>query len=332
MVTSDYNLMLAYHRSDDGSSWARFCRFEPETDYPQHTHGWGRSLDYVDGRVVVGVPSLPRERKKGAVLGFELSLDGGEPDSAEVQEDQSVTIDVRANDTAEGEPRIVVAPNHGDALVVDGQIRYEPEANFSGRDRLTYRLADAGACASPTPVEVAVQPVNDPPVAENDRVTVEAGGFAIAEVLKNDSDADGDDLELTIVSRPERGEATILRDDFKYVPDPGTTGEDSLVYRIDDGRGERDEATLSIHIIPATDPGAEAAGGEANGCSDTSVATGSDGGEPCRGATHLPWRNGERRAEGCAGCSAAGRPVSWPGGVGWLLILAGGVIRVARRG
>src|SRR5690606_7862629 len=66
--------------------------------------------------------------------------------AAAVPEDGTALIDVlSAASDADGDALEVVevtAPAHGTAEVVDGQIRYEPEADYNGPDTFRYRVQD----------------------------------------------------------------------------------------------------------------------------------------------------------------------------------------------
>ena len=96
------------------------------------------------------------------------------PDTASVDEDRSVTIDVLANDTdPEREPlRVSVAtpPANGDASVNTDptsseyhHITYTPNANFHGTDPFTYTASDGGGLDSVASVTIMVRSINDAP-------------------------------------------------------------------------------------------------------------------------------------------------------------------------
>jgi hypothetical protein len=69
-------------------------------------------------------------------------------------------------------------------------------------------------------------------------------------VLANDSDADEDDLEVSLVSGPADGTLVSLGSDgaFEYEPDTSFTGTDSFTYEISDGFEVR-EATVYIFVM-----------------------------------------------------------------------------------
>ncbi len=101
-------------------------------------------------------------------------------DSATVDEDASVAIDVLANDSdADGnlDPagvNVTAAPANGTTSVdsATGVVTYTPDPNFNGGDSFTYQVCDDGTplpaeCAEAT-VSITVNSVNDVPVAQSD--------------------------------------------------------------------------------------------------------------------------------------------------------------------
>ena len=82
-------------------------------------------------------------------------------DSARTGRDQSVDVDVRANDTdPDGDPLTVdsvTQPGHGSAAIqADGTVRYAPASGFEGRDSFTYTVGDGRGGAATAEVSVNV--------------------------------------------------------------------------------------------------------------------------------------------------------------------------------
>ncbi|MFD2632126.1 Ig-like domain-containing protein [Idiomarina piscisalsi] len=86
---------------------------------------------------------------------------------------------------------------------------------------------------------------NTAPEAVNDEVTAETATELSIDVLENDTDADGDALEIIDVSEPENGTATIDGDVILYTSNDDYTGSDSFTYTISDGE---DEASADVSI------------------------------------------------------------------------------------
>ena len=100
-------------------------------------------------------------------------------------------------------------------------------------------------------------PVNHPPVAVNDTLSVPQDTEILIQVLANDFDADGDLLVIQSVDtadisgavRIDEGDTTIT-----YNPAPDYAGEDSLKYLISDGHGGMDTASVHITVIAVNHP------------------------------------------------------------------------------
>ncbi|MBN2890538.1 MAG: tandem-95 repeat protein, partial [Bacteroidales bacterium] len=123
----------------------------------------------------------------------------------------------------------------------NGSFTYSPDPNYFGEDQFTYEISN-----DETPQEFAqatvfitVNPVNDPPLAVDDYVTVVANGFVSDNVLNNDSDIDGDNLivNTTPISDPTNGTVNLNADgSFTYTPNVDFIGTDYFVYEVcDDG-------------------------------------------------------------------------------------------------
>jgi gliding motility-associated-like protein len=193
-------------------------------------------------------------------------------DLAEVNEDNSVIIEVLENDSdPDGNldlTSLIITsfPVNGTAVVnMDGSITYTPAPNFNGNDAFNYQICDLG---SPAPVicveagvDIVIQPVNDLPNAEDDLAEMdEDAGSINIDILSNDSDIDGNLLAsgLNITEMPENGTITINPNGtVTYTPNENFNGEEIIEYQIcDDGTplpATCDEAELIITIHPVND-------------------------------------------------------------------------------
>ncbi|BDU37090.1 VCBS domain-containing protein [Vibrio nigripulchritudo] len=87
-------------------------------------------------------------------------------DTATTQEDNTVTIDVLANDTdAEDNTLTIkeasVPSEQGTVAIVDGKIVFTPADNFNGEATITYTVTDGKLDSEPSTVKVTVEAVND---------------------------------------------------------------------------------------------------------------------------------------------------------------------------
>jgi hypothetical protein len=176
----------------------------------------------------------------------------GVDDSASVDEDDDVIIDVLGNDSdidgdliADSDAVMVVdLPLHGDLEVLpDGDVLYTPDADYNGPDGFTYRAVDSqGQTSGLVQVDVDVNAVADAPVALGDWGTVPEDTVTNVAVLDNDTDADGDLVAsataVVVVTAPAHGTSVVNADGtVKYTPALDYTGADSFSYRAVDKSG-----------------------------------------------------------------------------------------------
>lgn len=152
-----------------------------------------------------------------------------------------------------------------------GVFRYVPQPGFTGVDYFHYGLGDLALVGSEQGsgvgseqvsgwVQVRVLAVNQPPVAKADLVLVEDDGPVTFQILANDQDPDGDELRITDLTLPAKGQLALNADQsFTYLPGPGFTGQDSFTYAIRDIRapGDSQVGGASAHVTlirPAVAP------------------------------------------------------------------------------
>ena len=185
-------------------------------------------------------------------------------DMATTVQDQSVMIDVLANDEdADGEQLTVTAVTQGDdgtvAISPNGAtVTYTPNAGFTGSDDFTYTVSD-GTDTAMGMVTVTVTapppPANNAPVAMDDEADTDEGESVMISVLANDTDADGDTLTVTMATDPSYGDADVADDGMSitYTPDADFDGEDQFMYTVSDGEGGTDTATVMVDVMEADD-------------------------------------------------------------------------------
>ncbi len=192
-------------------------------------------------------------------------------DEAETDEDTPVTIDVTSNDTdveddpADLTPIIVEDPTAGTAEVVNGEVVYTPDDDFSGGDGFTYVARDTkGEDSLEATVTITVHPVNDDPVAKDDsgegfRMRSDESSFVTASVLDNDYDVDDTGLSVVGVDVDGTTGTVIPGPDGTFLyENTGGLGEgdtDTWLYRVIDGNGGEAwaQVTISINWMPVAE-------------------------------------------------------------------------------
>jgi cysteine-rich repeat protein len=180
-------------------------------------------------------------------------------DVASLDEDSAVTIDVVANDSDVDGDRIALAavtqPAHGTALIVDDRhVLYTPAANYHGPDSLGYTVSDGNGGEASAALAIAVNSVNDAPVAVADAADLLEDGALTIDVVANDSDVDGDPLSVTQLTQPTHGSAAIVDGHrVSYTPAANYNGSDGFSYTISDGNGGEASAAVTLSVAAVND-------------------------------------------------------------------------------
>ncbi|WP_081216113.1 ExeM/NucH family extracellular endonuclease [Pseudoalteromonas luteoviolacea] len=175
-------------------------------------------------------------------------------DSANVLEDQSVTISVLGNDTDENVASLKVTSasltaGRGQVEYSDSTVTYTPAENYHGASQITYVISDEQGLTDTALISVLVAPQNDAPTVVNDSVTVSAKVTAEINVLANDSDIDGDSLRITSASA-DVGNVVISGDALLYKAPALNSGHATIKYEVSDGNATS-QGTVNVQISTA---------------------------------------------------------------------------------
>ncbi|GEM_PF-1644686 len=179
-------------------------------------------------------------------------------------EDTPVYVDIQINDSdPDGDAlttmEVILPPTDGTISIADGDsLLYTPNADFTGNDTLTYRVCDAGGLCDTAYVYLVIEPVNDPPVADNDTTSTNEDTPISLDILANDTDPDGilSGDSITILFGPMVGTVVNNQDStLTYTPLPNGNTPDSLQYEICDTGSPSlcDTAWVYFDITPVND-------------------------------------------------------------------------------
>jgi len=208
--------------------------------------------------------SVPEDSGPQSVPGWAKGIAAGPPDEA----GQSVSFLVSSTNpslfTSGGEP----------ALSPNGTLTYTSAPNANGAATVTVRAKDDGGTANggadtsaAQTSTITITPVNDPPVAVPDAVSVseDAAAGVTFDVLANDTDVDtGDVLSVASFDASTIANGTLTANgggSFTYVPDSGYVGTETFGYVVSDGNGGTATGTVTISVTPVQH--APVAGGDA---------------------------------------------------------------------
>lgn len=177
-----------------------------------------------------------------------------DPQSVTTAEDTSVNITLTGSDP-DGDPltyHIVANPPHGNLSGTPPNVTYTPDANYNGQDGFTFKVYDGELYSDPAKVSITVTAINDPPVADNQSVTLDED--TSKNITLTASDVDGDPLTYHIVANPSYGSLSGIAPNLTYKPDPNYNGPDSFTFKANDGKVDSNIATVSITVNPVNDP------------------------------------------------------------------------------
>lgn len=174
-------------------------------------------------------------------------------DTATVDEDDSIAIDVLSNDSgADGDVLVIDSFSQGSngTVVTEGTLlRYTPAPNYHGIDSFTYTIGDGKGGTDTATVNVTVSPVNDQPVANTESAELLQFENTLIDVLANDTDADGDTLTVSSFSQGSHGLVAIEGTSIRYTPNSDFYGNDTFTYTASDGCGGTATVLVNVTVI-----------------------------------------------------------------------------------
>jgi hypothetical protein len=145
-----------------------------------------------------------------------------------------------------------------------GNITFTPTANHVGAVSFAYTVSDGKGGTNSATVSGSIQAVNNTPVAQDDTTALDGNQNTTSDVLnttllKNDTDADGDTLKITMIGgTPLSGSpsgqtinvtnGTVNVDSagsITFTPADNYAGGVSFAYTVSDGNGGTNSATVS---------------------------------------------------------------------------------------
>lgn len=143
-------------------------------------------------------------------------------------------------------------------LNINGAFQYTPNTNYYGTDIFTYQAYDGNEYSNTATVIITINPINDPPVANDDYYTIDEDttlNIAAPGILSNDTDVENDKMTAILVNDASNGELTLNPNGaFQYTPNTNFFGIDSFTYRANDGTDNSNIATVTITVLSVNDP------------------------------------------------------------------------------
>ena len=146
-------------------------------------------------------------------------------------------------------------------VAVDGTLTFVPTANANGPVTFPYEISDGRGGVANSTVTITARP-NLPPVANPDVYPMPSSPLTLG-LLSNDSDPDGDILQVTSINGTPvtpgvaqsipapSGTVDIAVDGtITFIPAPNANGPVTFPYEISDGRGGTSNSTVTLTAKP----------------------------------------------------------------------------------
>ena len=198
-------------------------------------------------------------------------------DSASTSENNTLTIDVLANDTDIDTSDVltissasIVGSNKGSVLIVNDELVFNPGADFDclavGESEvitINYTIDDGNGGTDSSTVTVTVTGTNDAPIAVADTASTSENAILTIDALSNDIDLDASDI-LSIISASvagtNNGSVSIINNQLVFNPstdfDYLAVGESEVItinYTIEDSQGVQSSSTATITVTGTND-------------------------------------------------------------------------------
>jgi len=176
-------------------------------------------------------------------------------DFGSTSEDVGLSIPVLANDSdPDGDllSLVGVSTTNGTALVVGTNVYYMPATNFHGTNVMSYSVTD-GLLTNTAMIVVAVNPVNDAPVADD--LVILLPEDTSTNLVVTGSDVDSTNLVFGILSGPTNGTLSGFDSDtgmVTYRPGTNYVGPDAFEFTVFDGELSA-TGLVSFTIMPVND-------------------------------------------------------------------------------
>lgn len=179
-------------------------------------------------------------------------------DSATVDPGGSVTVPVLANDSdPENDPLTLAmgtASTQGTASCTASDCSYTANAGATGTDSFTYTISDGHNPPVTGTVNITINALNQPPVANADTASTSVNTLVTIDVLANDTDPEGAPLKVATFDAASANGGTvacatgIAGGTCTYTPASGFTGTDTFTYTASDGVNSSASATVTVTV------------------------------------------------------------------------------------
>lgn len=130
-----------------------------------------------------------------------------------------------------------------------------PKADYHGVLKVPVTVTRGKLTSEPYSLQITITPVNDAPEAANDSFEVDYAAKDVElNILQNDTDKDGDTVQIEAVDYRGKGAAVIKDGKLVYSAPADFSGEEVFKYTITDGTGGSNFAVITIKVKENPNP------------------------------------------------------------------------------
>ena len=176
-----------------------------------------------------------------------------DPQSVTTAEDESISIVLGGFDVDDTVLSFVVLdpPTKGILFGTAPNLTYTPNNDANGPDSFTFKINDGELDSNIATISISITPVNDPPTASTQSISVDEDTSISITLSGTDDDLDA--LSFTISNPPNNGVLSGVAPSLTYVPNPNYNGPDSFEFVSNDGQENSASALISITVNPIND-------------------------------------------------------------------------------
>ena len=167
--------------------------------------------------------------------------------------DRPVNVDLSVTDSDGPGPNeyVVNDPTNGTISGTPPNLIYTPNPGFSGLDAFTWSVSDTFDASGLGTVSIEVLESNVSPVAEDDDALTLLEVPVV--VTLSATDPDGPRPLTYTVSEPANGTLLGTPPELSYTAQPGFSGIETILWSVNDGIFESNQATLTIDVVATND-------------------------------------------------------------------------------
>lgn len=170
--------------------------------------------------------------------------------SVAMEEDAALPITLTGSD-AENDALsfdISVPPQHGTLSGQAPNVVYTPAQNYHGPDSFTFRARDASLISPPATVQIAIAPINDPPVITSTPELLATSGAAYAyQAAATDADT-GDTLSFSLATAPSGMSIDAATGAIAWTPTAAQSGNHAVLLVVTDAAGATAQQSFTITV------------------------------------------------------------------------------------